>query len=162
MDMSMKLIQAKGGKMMMDMKMMDNSVQKIVFDGKEGYVEGQGKKMPLNDKQKASMAEPELFPELTFAKSADLKLTGIEKYNNEDSYVVKGAKNTYYYSVKTGLKTGEIKAGDGGSIPTSFADYKDVSGVKLPFTIIQNMGGMDINMTVQSYQLNQAKDSDFK
>ncbi len=118
--------------------------------------------MPLNDKQKASMAEPELFPELTFAKSADLKLTGIEKYNNEDSYVVKGAKNTYYYSVKTGLKTGEIKAGDGGSIPTSFADYKDVSGVKLPFTIIQNMGGMDINMTVQSYQLNQAKDSDFK
>lgn len=162
MDMSMKLIQAKGGKMMMDMKMMDNSVQKIVFDGKEGYVEGQGKKMPLNDKQKASMAEPELFPELTFAKSADLKLTGIEKYNNEDSYVVKGAKNTYYYSVKTGLKTGEIKAGDGGSIPTSFADYKDLSGVKLPFTIIQNMGGMDINMTVQSYQLNQAKDSDFK
>jgi hypothetical protein len=33
-----------------------------------------------------------------------LKLAGIEKYNNEDSYVVKGEK-TYYYSVKTGLKT---------------------------------------------------------
>lgn len=46
-------------------------------------------KNPLNDKQKASMAEPELFPELTFAKSAELKLAGIEKYNNEDSYVVK-------------------------------------------------------------------------
>ncbi|MCJ7934960.1 MAG: insulinase family protein [Chryseobacterium sp.] len=162
MDMSMKLIQAKGGKMMMDMKMMGNTIQKIVFDGKDGYVEAQGQKMPLNDKQKASMAEPELFPELGFAKSSDFKLAGIEKYNNEDSYVIKGAKQTYYYSVSTGLKTGEIKAGEGGSIPTSFANYKDVSGVKFPFTIIQNMGGMEINMNVQSYQLNQAKDSDFK
>ncbi|PKF73756.1 M16 family metallopeptidase [Chryseobacterium sp. PMSZPI] len=162
MDMSMKLIQAKGGKMFMEMKMMGNTVQKIAFDGKNGYMEGQGQKIQLNDKQKAAMTEPELFPELTFAKSTDFKLSGIEKYNNEDSYVVKGPKNTYYYSVKTGLKTGEIKAGEGGSIPTSFADYKDVSGVKLPFTIIQNMGGMDINLAVQSYKLNEAKDSDFK
>ncbi|CAH0258367.1 pitrilysin family protein [Chryseobacterium sp. Bi04] len=162
MDMSMKLIQAKGGKMAMDMKMMGNTIQKIVFDGKDGYAETQGQKTPLNDKQKATMTEPELFPELTFAKSSDFKLAGIEKYNNEDSYVIKGAKQTYYYSVKTGLKTGEIKMGEGGAIPTSFADYKDVSGVKFPFTIIQNMGGMEINMTVQSYVLNQAKDSDFK
>lgn len=162
MDMSMKLVQAKGGKMMMEMKMMGNTLQKIVFDGKDGYMEGQGQKKSLNDKQKSAMIEPELFPELTFAKSTDLKLAGIEKYNNEDSYVVKSPKNTYYYSVKTGLKTGEIKAGEGASIPTSFADYKDVSGVKLPFTIIQNMGGMDINMAVQSYKLNEAKDSDFK
>lgn len=162
MDMAMKLIQAKGGKMMMEMKMMGNTLQKIVFDGKDGYAEGQGQKMPLNDKQKASMTEPELFPELTFAKSTEVKLAGIEKYNNEDSYVVKGPKTTYYYSVKTGLKTGEVKTGEGGSIPTSYADYRDVSGVKLPFTIIQNMGGMDINMAVQSYQINQAKDSDFK
>jgi len=160
--MSMKLTQAKGGKMAMDMKMMGNTIQKIIFDGKDGYAETQGQKIPLNDKQKASMAEPELFPELTFAKSSDFKLAGIEKYNNEDSYVIKGAKQTYYYSVKTGLKTGEIKMGEGGAIPTSFADYKDVSGVKFPFTIIQNMGGMEINMTVQSYVLNQAKDSDFK
>ncbi|AZB27621.1 insulinase family protein [Chryseobacterium bernardetii] len=162
MDMNMKLIQGKGGKMMMDMKMMGNTLQKIVFDGKDGYVEAQGKKIPLNDKQKTSMAEPELFPELTFAKSTELKLAGIEKYNNEDSYVVKGPKQTYYYSVKTGLKTGEVKTGEGGSMPTNFADYKDVSGIKLPFTIIQNMGGMEINLAVQSYQLNQAKDSDFK
>lgn len=163
MDMSMKMIQGKGGKMAMNVSMMGNTVQKIVFDGKDGYMEAQGKKMPLNDKQKADMSKDvELFPELTFAKSAEYKLAGIEKYNNEDSYVVKGAKETYYYSVKTGLKTGEVKAGEGGSIPTSYADYKDVSGVKLPFTITQNMGGMDINLTVQSYQINQAKDSDFK
>ena len=163
MDMSMKMVQAKGGKMSMNISMMGNTVQKIVFDGKEGYMEAQGQKKPLSDKQKAEMSkDTELFPELTFAKSAEYKLAGIEKYNNEDSYVVKGAKETYYYSVKTGLKTGEVKTGEGGSIPTSYADYKEVSGVKLPFTIIQNMGGMDINLTVKSYLVNQAKDSDFK
>ncbi|UKB84940.1 insulinase family protein [Chryseobacterium sp. MEBOG06] len=162
MDMTMKLIQAKGGKMALDMKMMGNNIQKIVFDGKDGYAVTQGNKTPLNDKQKAEMAEPELFPELTFAKSTELKLAGIEKYNNEDSYVVKGPKQTYYYSVKTGLKTGEVKVGEGGSIPTSFADYKEVSGVKFPFTMIQNMGGMEINLAVQSCLINQAKDSDFQ
>jgi zinc protease len=162
MEMNMKLVQAKGGKMLMEMKMMGNTIQKIAFDGKDGYMEAQGQKVPLNDKQKADMADPELFPELTFAKSTEYKLSGIEKYNNEDSYVVKGAKDTYYYSVKTGLKTGETKSSEAGTIPTSYADYKDVSGVKFPFTIIQNMGGMDINLAVQSRQVNQAKDADFK
>ncbi|WP_292008489.1 pitrilysin family protein [Chryseobacterium sp.] len=163
MDMTMNMIQAKGGKMAMNMKMMGNTIQKIVFDGKDGYMEAQGQKMPLNDKQKAEMSkETELFPELGFAKSSEYKLSGIEKYNNEDSYVVKGSKDTYYYSVKTGLKTGEVKAGEGGTIPTSYADYKEVSGVKFPFTIIQNMGGMEITLNVKSYQINQAKDADFK
>jgi len=162
MEMNMKLVQAKGGKMLLEMKMMGNTIQKIAFDGKDGYMEAQGKKVALNDKQKADMADPELFPELTFAKSPEYKLAGIEKYNNEDSYVIKGAKATYYYSVKTGLKTGETKSSEAGSIPTSYADYKEVSGVKFPFTIIQNMGGMDINLAVQSRQVNQAKDSDFK
>jgi len=163
MDMSMKMIQAKGGKMAMNISMMGNTIQKIVFDGKDGYMEVQGQKKTLDDKQKADMSkETELFPELGFAKNATLKLAGIEKYNNEDSYVVKGDKVTYYYSVATGLKTGEVKAGEAGSVPTSYADYKDVSGVKLPFTIIQNMGGMEINLAVKSYVLNQAKDSEFK
>lgn len=44
MDMNMKLIQGKGGKMMMEMKMMGNTLQKIVFDGKDGYAEAQGQK----------------------------------------------------------------------------------------------------------------------
>ncbi|MCX8524006.1 insulinase family protein [Chryseobacterium formosus] len=163
MDMTMKMIQGKNGKMNMDMKVMGNTVQKIVFDGKDGYMEAQGQKMPLSAEQKAEMSkETELFPELGFAKSTDLKVTGIEKYNNEDSYVVKGAKETYYYSVKTGLKTGEVEAGEGGPIPTSYGNYKEVAGIKVPYTIVQDMGGMELTFDVKSYQVNQAKDSDFK
>src|SRR5690606_38990091 len=99
------MIKDKGGKVMMDIKMMGNTMQKIVFDGKDSYMEAQGQKMPLPAEQKTEMAkDSELFPELGFAKSADYKVAGIEQYNGEDSYVVKGKDVTYYYSVKTGLK----------------------------------------------------------
>ncbi len=163
MDLNLKLIQGKGAKTFMDVKMMGNTVQKIVFDGKTGYMEAQGQKMPLPAAAAAEMAlETELFPELTFAKSADYTVGGIEKYNGEDSYVVKGKNATYYYSTKTGLKTGEVKVQGGQSIPTSYSDYKEVAGVKMPYKFSQNMAGMDIDFTVNSYQINQATAADFK
>ena len=163
MDLNLKLIQGKGAKTFMDVKMMGNTVQKIVFDGKTGYMEAQGQKMPLPAAAAAEMAlETELFPELTFAKSADYTVGGIEKYNGEDSYVVKGKNATYYYSTKTGLKTGEVKVQGGQSIPTSYSEYKEVAGVKMPYKFSQNMAGMDIDFTVNSYQINQATAADFK
>lgn len=163
MDMNITQIQAKGGKTVMEVKMMGQTIQKMAFDGKDGYMSAQGQKMPIPDDEKKSMQkETEIFPELTFAKSTSLKLTGIEKYNNEDSYVVKGDGVTYYYSVATGLKNGEVKTEEGQSVPTVYSNYKDVSGVKFPFTISQNMGGMDITLDVKSIKLNEAKDSDFK
>ena len=167
MDLDMNMIQAKGGKMKMEIKMMGNTFQKIVFDGKEGYMEMQGQKSPLPDDSKKELADAkELFPELNFAKSADYKLAGIEKFENEDAYVVKKDKNNYYYSVKTGMKLGETKMQKGPqgemTVPTIFGDYKVVSGVKLPYKMSQNMGGMPVDFTVKSYQINQSKDSDFK
>jgi hypothetical protein len=108
------------------------------------------------------MENTEIFPELTFAKSSDYKVAGIEKFNEEDSYVVKGDGETYYYSVKTGLKTGEVKTEGGQSVPTKFGEYKAVSGVMMPYKIVQSMGGMDIDLAVQSYDVNKATDADFK
>lgn len=163
MDMSMKMIQGKGGKMLQDVQMMGNSVQKTVFDGKEGYISGQGQKMPMPEEaKKAMMKDSEIFPELLFAKSADYKVAGIEKFNDEDSYVVKGTDTTYYYSVKSGLKTGEVKTAEGQSVPTLYSNYKSVSGVMMPYMMKVNMGGMDIDLAVQSITVNQATDADFK
>lgn len=163
MDMSMKMIQGKGGKMLQDVQMMGNSVQKTVFDGKEGYISGQGQKMPMPEEaKKAMMKDSEIFPELLFAKSADYKVAGIEKFNEEDSYVVKGTDTTYYYSVKSGLKTGEVKTAEGQSVPTLYSNYKSVSGVMMPYMMKVNMGGMDIDLAVQSITVNQATDADFK
>ena len=163
MDLALKLIQGKGAKTFMDVQMMGNTVQKIVFDGKSGYMEAQGQKMPLPAETAAEMAmDTELFPELTFAKSSDFTVAGIEKNNGEDAYVVKGKNATYYYSTKTGFKTGEVKTQSGQTIPITWGDYKEVAGVKMPYAFTQNIGGMDVEFKVNSYQINQATAADFK
>lgn len=167
MDIQMNMLRAKGGKTKMEVKMMGNTLQKIAFDGKDGYMEAQGQKMPLTDDMKKEFtASGELFPELMFAKSADYKLNGIEKVNNEDAYAVKHGTTTYYYSVKSGLKIGETRVQKGPqgemTVPTTFSDFKTVSGVLMPYKIAQNMAGMPIEFSVTSYQVNQAKDTDFK
>ncbi|WP_374362771.1 M16 family metallopeptidase [Cloacibacterium sp.] len=167
MELSFKTIQGKGGKFFMDMGMAGNSMQKIAFDGTKGYMIAQGQKMDLPADMASKFAKKtEIFPELSFGKSADYKLIGIEKVNGEDVYVIKDADTTYYYSVKTGLKVGEIQKQKMGpqemEVPTYYSDYKDVNGVKLPYTIKQTMMGQEIEMKVNSYSVNQAKDEDFK
>ena len=162
-----KIVKAQGGKELQTISMGAMTVQKQVFDGKTGYSEQGGQKVPMSKEEIAeNLKNTELFEELGFAKSPDYKLAGIEKINGEDSYAIKSGDKSYYYSVKTGLKTGEtetVKAqGQTMTIPTTFADYKDVSGVKMPYTITVNQMGMDMVMKVKSYEVNQAKDSDFK
>lgn len=162
-----KIIKAQGGKELQTISMGAMTVQKQVFDGKTGYSEQGGQKVPMSKEEIAeNLKNTELFEELGFAKSPDYKLAGIEKINGEDSYAIKSGDKAYYYSVKTGLKTGEtetVKAqGQTMTIPTTFADYKEVAGVKLPYTITVNQMGMDMVMKVKSYEVNQAKDSDFK
>jgi zinc protease len=163
----LKMVKAQGGKEITMVTAMGQVVQKQVFDGKTGYSEQMGQKVPMKAEEIAERQKnTELFEELGFAKSAEYKVAGIEKVGGEDSYVVKGGDTTYYYSVKTGLKTGEtetIKAqGQEMSVPKIFSDYKDVAGVKMPYTISVNQMGMDMTMNVKSYEVNQAKDTDFK
>lgn len=162
-----KIVKAQGGKELQTISMGAMTVQKQVFDGKTGYSEQGGQKVPMSKEEIAeNLKNTELFEELGFAKSPDYKLAGIEKINGEDSYAIKSGDKAYYYSVKTGLKTGEtetVKAqGQTMTIPTTFADYKEVAGVKMPYTITVNQMGMDMVMKVKSYEVNQAKDSDFK
>jgi len=157
---------AKGGKTSVEMKMMGQSMQKIVFDGKDGYIVAQGQKQPLPTELKEELAaNKEIFPELTFnAKNTTLR--GIENVNGEEVYAIKKGNKTYFYSVKTGLKVGESQTqkmqGQEVIVPTYYSDYKEVSGVKLPFKISQNMGGIEINSDVKSYEINKATDKDFK
>lgn len=162
-----KTTKAQGGKELQTVSAGGMTVQKQVFDGKTGYSEQMGQKVQMTKEEIAdNLKNTELFEELGFAKSADYKLTGIEKINGEDSYAIKAGDKAYYYSVKTGLKTGETETvsaqGQTFTVPTTFADYKDVAGVKMPYTITVNQMGMDMVMKVKSYELNQAKDSDFK
>ncbi|MDQ0595357.1 zinc protease [Chryseobacterium ginsenosidimutans] len=162
-----KIVKAQGGKELTTVTAMGQVVQKQVFDGKTGFSEQMGKKVEMKPEQIAEKQKnTELFEELGFAKSADYKLGGIEKIGGEDSYAIKGNDTTYYYSVATGLKTGETKKikvqGQEMTIPSVFSNYKDVNGVKMPYTISVNQMGMDMTMNVKSYEVNKATDADFK
>jgi zinc protease len=162
-----KIVKAQGGKELTTVTAMGQVVQKQVFDGKTGFSEQMGKKVDMKPEQIAEKQKnTELFEELGFAKSADYKLGGIEKIGGEDSYAIKGSDVTYYYSVATGLKTGETKKvkaqGQERTIPSVFSNYKDVNGVKMPYTISVNQMGMDMTMNVKSYEVNKATDADFK
>ena len=160
------ILYAKGGKTSVEMKMMGQTIQKIVFDGKDGYMMVQGQKQPLPAELKEKLsANKEIFPELDFnAKNTTLR--GIENINGEDAYAVKKGNKTYFYSVKSGLKISESQTqkaqGQEVTIPTYYSDYKEVAGVKFPFKISQNMSGMEINFIVKSYEINKATDKDFK
>ena len=167
MNLDMTLVKARGGKIFMDMKVMGNSMQKVVFDGINGKMTAQGQTMDLPAEMKADFAnDKELFPEVTFAKKAALKVSGIEKINGEDSYAIKDGSTVYYYSVASGLKTGETKTqkinGQEVTVPTTYGDYKTVDGVKLPYKISQSMMGQSLDYLVTKYELNKAKDTDFK
>lgn len=162
-----KIVKAQGGKELTTVTAMGQVVQKQVFDGKTGYSMQMGQKIDITPEEIAEKQKnPELFEELGFAKSADYKLGGIEKIGGEDSYAIKSGDTTYYYSVATGLKTGETKKvkakGQEVTIPTTFSNYKDVEGVKMPYTISVSQMGMDMTMNVKSYEINKATDADFK
>lgn len=166
MPVELTLIQAKGGKTMMEMKMMGNSMQKMVFDGENGYISTYGQKAPLSEKTKLEYAKKKaIFPELEFSK-AHSTLKGIETVNNEEAYAIVSGNTTYFYSVASGLKIGQTTTEKVGeqevSIPTIYSDYKEVDGIKLPFKISQNLGGMDISFEVKNYEFNKATDSNFK
>ena len=167
MELNIKNTQALGGKVNMEVTMMGNTVQKMTYDGKKGYMAAQGNKMDMPAEMQETYAKEKiLFPELAFAGSKDYTLSGIEKVQGADAYVVKSADTTYYYDVKSGLKVGEVKKqkmqGKDIEVPTYYSNYKEVNGVKLPFTIKVNQMGQDMQLDVKSYELNKATAEDFK
>jgi len=141
------------GKMMVSLSMGTMNLMKQVVNEKGAYVEQQGQRKNLEGADLAEMkANAAPFEELQLVKRTDLKVEGIEPINGSDAYVIKDGKTTYYYDVKSGLKTAESKVREQGGKSatqiTNFNDYKEVKGVKVPFNLIQNVGfELDIKMS---------------
>ncbi|SDS25382.1 pitrilysin family protein [Gramella sp. MAR_2010_147] len=146
------------GKLSQSISMGGNVMNKQVFDGETGFVMAQGQKMPYNEEQiETAKTDANPFPELSVG---DAKVTGLEKVNGEDAYVVEiDDNNKNFYSVKTGLKVQSIKtvsqAGQTMTIPTGYSDYQEVEGVKFPFTISQSMGPQSFEFKVSEILVNE-------
>ncbi len=165
MEITATTILENGSKTMVDITLMGQTMQKIVFNGKEGYILTSGQKSTIPKDVADEIKQNKLiFPELE-KNTKTMKLKGIETIKDEETYAVENGSITSFYSVKTGLKLAEVKTqkvqGKDISVPTYFSDYKTVNTVKTPHKITQLMGGQEIIFNVKNVEFNTAKPQDF-
>lgn len=142
-------------------------LSKQVVNEKGGYSVQQGQRKEMTAEE---IAEEKsivgTFDELALMKKTDLVLDGIEPYNGNDAYIVKDGKTSYYYDVKSGLKVAEAKSVERGdkkmTVIQNFGDYKEVKGVKFPYSISMNQG-FELNFVMTDVKVNEGvTDADFK
>lgn len=150
-------------------------VSKLVINGDNISMQNMGKDVPVTDEMKEGLKEElDIFPELKYKNEGyKLSLEGITGVDDKDAYVLKvtdpdGNVNTSYYDVESGLKLKEVTerpSPQGVTKSTvSYGDYKEVNGIKFPFSIGTEIGnGMTIDLTVKDIKVNSSvSDDDFK
>lgn len=143
------------------------SLMKQVVNGNTAYASQQGQKKVMEGKELAEMKESAvLFSETLLATKAGVTLSGIEPMNGSDAYTVVDGDTTYYFDVKSGLKIAEASTSEQGGQKvtqvTTFADYRDVKGVKLPFNHIMNVG-FELDIKMSEVKINEGiSDADFQ
>ena len=141
-------------------------LSKQVVGDKSGYLATQGQKKDFTPEEFAEKkATASTFEELLLANKADVALDGIEPVNGADAYAIKNGKTTLYYDVKTGLKlmssTTSERNGQKMTSTITYGDYKDVKGVKIPYSIVMSQG-REINIKVTDVKVNEGvTDEDF-
>ena len=157
-----------GSKMAVEMKAMGMTMMKQVVNDKTGYMEQQGQRKDLEADKIAEMKEGSMpFSELTMLKNNSGTLDGIESFNGVDAYVVKSGKSTTYYDVATGLKLARSTEQDAGgkkmTQTMTYSDYKEVKGIKVPYTMTMTLGPQEIEFVTSEMKINEGvTDEDFK
>jgi hypothetical protein len=153
--------------MMVEISMPGMSLMKQVVNGNTGYMTAQGQKKVVEGAELAKMKEGAiLFNETLLASKSGVSISGIEPMNGSDCYAVVDGDTIYYFDVKTGLKiaesTTEEQGGQKMTRVTSFNDYRDVKGVKLPFNQIMNVG-FELDIKMSEVKINEGvSDADFQ
>lgn len=155
------------GKMMVELAMGGMSLMKQVINGNSGYMMQQGQKKVLEGEDLAKMKESAvLFSETLLSTKNGVTVSGIEPIDGSDAYAVVDGDTTYYFDVKTGLKTAESTTeeqdGKKATRVTNFKDYRAVKGVKVPFNTIMNVG-FELDIKMSDVKINEGvSDADFQ
>ncbi|TXK78864.1 pitrilysin family protein [Mesonia sp. K4-1] len=166
--MSLSIIRKKtsAGKSLEMVSMNGMTIQKSAFNGEKGYNEAQGQRKDFTEEEVAeAKKDASLFTELSVEK--DAKLTGIEKVDGKDAYVVKVSDDKKrYYSTESGLKVKSVttieQMGQTAENTTMYGDYKAVNGVKFPHTLNVSFGPQLVDIKMNEVKINEdVKDSDF-
>lgn len=146
------------------------TLMKQNFDGENGYMEQQGRKIPMDDATLSSRKSTKgLFDEL-YMESGTLDLESLTTIDGSDVYkivVTKDDKSSYrYYDVETGLllRTEETTEAQGQTMTTvtDYSNYKDVNGVMMPFTMKVTTGPQSFVFETKDAKINEGvSDADF-
>ncbi len=107
------------------------------------------------------------FPELYYdTLGIEKKLVGVEKVDDKDTYKIQytaAGKDWYdFFDTQTGLKVKRSATNESprGKVETDirFGSYKEVNGIKFPFTRSQKLGQFEMTMETQSIKLNKGID----
>ncbi len=143
------------GKLCMETKINGNTATKQVYDGKTAIVYAQGQRHELPEPIASEMKKQTIiFPELSLLENPDAVLTGVDKVNNADVYVLKADGTSYYFDQKTGLKLKTIAPSAAGTTTIIFSDYKAHDGILLPTSYEQTTGAQNITIKIASAKLN--------
>ncbi|NID08880.1 insulinase family protein [Fibrella aestuarina] len=157
----------------MALTVMGTEMMKTVSDGQTVSRTLRGNTAKLEGKEAdLSLAQGSLFPELTYAANkVTSTLDGTEKIDGKDAYKItnsiNGASWTTYYDANTGLKLQStvMQQGPQGEVAatTTYENYKEVNGVKIPYITKLPMGPMTLTLTVDKVEVNKGlTDADFK
>ena len=168
---------AEGKKMVPNKESLEMSVEgmgvimKQKFNGETGYIEQQGRQMPMEGEILAAQkSKITLFPELYYNDTFQLSLESLTTIDGNDVYKVKvkkDGKTTFkYYNVETGLLVREESSMTmGGNEITTIADYSKyspVKGVQFPYHIIAKTGPQTFIFNINNLIVNEGvTDEDF-
>ena len=116
-----------------------------VINGENGFIVNGANVRNLAPKEALDVRRSwdELFGPVKVRQSPGMNLTGMHKVNERDAYVIEHATDSrterYYFDIQTGLLVRKTTITKTMLMPfpdhIDFEDYRDVDGLKLPFTI---------------------------
>ena len=149
-------------------KMMGNTMQKVVVNKDKGYTEAQGQHIPMGEEQlSAALAETAIFAELAL-DPANVNLAGVVDVDGTKAYELKiSASKSFFYAVDSHLKikVSETQEMQGNTITqeTLIGDYKEIDGLLFPHKITQSFGPQKIDFITSNIELNvDFADEDFQ
>jgi hypothetical protein len=163
-------------KMVVRVPSMENRiVSSMVVNGDSVKIQRMGQDVPVNSQTRESLKQQlDIFPEQHYLDQGySLSLAGVQEINGQDAYMVnvtdpQGNTSTVYYNASSGLKMKEVveetsSSGETISSATTFGDYKEVNGIKFPFTQTSDNGGMLMKTQVDTLTINSGiSNDDFK
>jgi zinc protease len=143
------------------------SLMKRNFSGEKGYMEQQGQKIMMSEKELEEAKNVQgIFEELYFTED-QLELVSINSIDSEDVYKVKVTKNDKVsyrlYNVETGYLISLEEEDENKNISsTKYGDYKNVNSIMVPYFMQVNAGGQELEFNFTEVLINVSlKDSDF-